>query len=86
VSTADRSPGRWGTRGAEAGVLLPRAGNVLRLPGLPAHPVQAVVLHPSPGATLTGALLRGSVLDCRGEDLDHQRGVVLVSRTRICAA
>jgi DNA-binding CsgD family transcriptional regulator len=86
-------------RGAVAGVLLSRAGNVIPLPGLPDHQIlaagspalaeaaerldagsaYAVFLHPSPAAALTGALLRVSVLDCRGENLDHLRAIVLVS-------
>jgi hypothetical protein len=86
-------------RGAEAGVLLTRAGSVLPLPGMAFDPVlaagspvlaeaaarldagdaHAAFLHPAPGAALTGALLRVSVLDCRGENLDHLRAVVLVS-------
>jgi DNA-binding CsgD family transcriptional regulator len=86
-------------RDAEAGVLLTRGGNVLPLPGLPAHRIlaagapalaeaaerldagsaYAVFLHPAPAAALTGALLRVSVLDCSGENLDHLRAVVLVS-------
>jgi hypothetical protein len=39
----------------------------------------AVFLSPAPGAGATGALLRISVLDCRGEGRDHLRAVVLVS-------
>jgi DNA-binding CsgD family transcriptional regulator len=39
----------------------------------------AVFLHPSPAAAITGALLRISVMDCCGENVDHLRAVVLVS-------
>jgi DNA-binding CsgD family transcriptional regulator len=86
-------------RGAVAGVLLTRGGNVVPLPGLSGHEVlaagspvlaeaaerldaganYAVFLHPAPGSALPGALLRVSVLDCRGENLDHLRAVVALS-------
>jgi hypothetical protein len=46
---------------------------------LDAGHAHAVFLHPSPDAGATEQLVRISVLDCRGENLDHLRGVVLVS-------
>jgi hypothetical protein len=46
---------------------------------LDAGHTHAVFLHPSPDATATGELLRISVLDCRGDDVDHLRAAVLVS-------
>jgi hypothetical protein len=42
------------------------------------HPHTAF-LHPAPGAAATGAMLRITALDCRGDDVDHLRAVVLVS-------
>jgi DNA-binding CsgD family transcriptional regulator len=46
---------------------------------LDAGDAYATFLHPCPGDGTTGALTRISVLDCRGEDVDHLRGIVLVS-------
>jgi hypothetical protein len=39
----------------------------------------AAFLHPAPSGGATGAVLRVSLLDCRGEGVDHLRGVVLVA-------
>jgi len=46
---------------------------------LDAGDAYATFLHPCPGDGTTGVLTRISVLDCRGEDVDHLRGIVLVS-------
>jgi hypothetical protein len=47
---------------------------------LDAGDAYAVFLHPSPGSAHgDGALMRISVLNCRGEGADHLRAVVLIS-------
>jgi DNA-binding CsgD family transcriptional regulator len=46
---------------------------------LDAGDAYATFVHHSPATGRTGALVRVSVLDCGGDDVDHLRGIVLIS-------